>query len=94
MVPYRGRWMQVGITSFGTNICYQPTAFARVSSLVDYPFGAIPPERSGSWWWTGAVGNDGRGELRELSVVTSPSVFSATCVEPCPGNIMQKCWYD
>ncbi len=48
MVPYRGRWMQVGITSFGTNICYQPTAFARVSSLVDYPFGAIPPELSGS----------------------------------------------
>ncbi len=48
MVPYRGRWMQVGITSFGTNICYQPTAFARVSSLVDYPFGVIPPEPSGS----------------------------------------------
>ena len=48
MVPYRNRWMQVGITSFGTNICYQPTAFARVSSLVDYPFGVIPAEPSGS----------------------------------------------
>ncbi len=48
MVPYRHRWMQVGITSFGTNICYQPTAFARVSSLVDYPFGVIEPELSGS----------------------------------------------
>ncbi len=48
MAPYRGRWMQVGITSFGTNVCYQPTAFARVSSLVDYPLGVIPPELSGS----------------------------------------------
>lgn len=48
MVPYRNRWLQVGITSFGTNICYQPTAFARVSSLVDYPFGVIPAEPSGS----------------------------------------------
>lgn len=48
MIPYRGRWMQVGITSFGTNVCYQPTAFARVSSLVDYPFGVIHPELSGS----------------------------------------------
>ena len=48
MVPYRNRWLQVGITSFGTNICYQPTAFARVSSLVDYPIGVIPPELSGS----------------------------------------------
>ena len=48
MVPYRDRWMQVGITSFGTNICYQPTAFARVSSLVDYPLGVVPPELSGA----------------------------------------------
>ena len=48
MVPYRNRWMQVGITSFGTNVCYQPTAFARVSSLVEYPIGVIPPELSGS----------------------------------------------
>lgn len=48
MVPYRGRWLQVGITSFGTNVCYQPTAFARVSSLVDYPIGVIAPELSGS----------------------------------------------
>ncbi len=48
MVPYRNRWLQVGITSFGTNVCYQPTAFARVSSLVDFPVGVIPPELSGS----------------------------------------------
>ncbi|MYJ16565.1 MAG: trypsin-like serine protease [Gemmatimonadetes bacterium] len=48
MVPYRNRWLQIGITSFGTNVCYQPTAFARVSSLVDYPIGVIPPELSGS----------------------------------------------
>lgn len=48
MIPYRNRWLQVGITSFGTNVCYQPTAFARVSSLVDYPIGVIPPELSGS----------------------------------------------
>ena len=48
MVPYRNRWMQVGITSFGTNVCYQPTAFARVSSLVEYPLGVVPPELSGA----------------------------------------------
>ena len=48
MVPFRGRWIQVGIVSFGTNICYQPTAFARVSALVNYPFETIPAERSGS----------------------------------------------
>ncbi len=48
MVPYRDRWMQVGITSFGTNICYQPTAFARVSSLVDFPLGVVQPELSGA----------------------------------------------
>jgi len=48
MVPFRGRWLQVGIVSFGTNICYQPTAFARVSALVDYPIESIAPELSGS----------------------------------------------
>ena len=48
MVPFRGRWFQVGIVSFGTTICYQPTAFARVSVLVDYPIETIPPELSGS----------------------------------------------
>ena len=48
MVPFRGRWLQVGIVSFGTTICYQPTAFARVSALVDYPIETIPPELSGS----------------------------------------------
>ena len=48
MVPFRGRWLQVGIVSFGTNICYQPTAFARVSALVGYPLESIAPELSGS----------------------------------------------
>ena len=48
MVPFRGRWIQAGIVSFGTNICYQPTAYARVSALVDYVLGYIPPERSGA----------------------------------------------
>ena len=48
MVPFRGRWLQVGIVSFGTTICYQPTAFARVSALVDYPIETIPAELSGS----------------------------------------------
>lgn len=48
MVPFRSRWLQVGIVSFGTSICYQPTAFARVSALVDYPFETIPAELSGS----------------------------------------------
>ncbi|MYH54240.1 MAG: trypsin-like serine protease [Gemmatimonadetes bacterium] len=48
MVPFRSRWLQVGIVSFGTNICYQPTAFARVSALVNYPLESIPPELSGS----------------------------------------------
>lgn len=48
MVPFRGRWLQVGIVSFGTNICYQPTAFGRVSELLDFPLGRVPVERSGA----------------------------------------------
>lgn len=48
MVPYRNRWIQVGIVSFGTGICYQPTAFARVTALVDYALGNVPAEMSGS----------------------------------------------
>lgn len=48
MVPFRGRWLQAGITSFGTNICYQPTAFGRVSALLDFPLGRVPVERSGA----------------------------------------------
>ena len=48
MVPFRGRWLQVGIVSFGTNICYQPTAFGRVSALLDFPLGRVPVERSGA----------------------------------------------
>ena len=67
MVPYRNRWLQVGITSFGTNVCYQPTAFARVSSLVDYPIGVIPPELSGSvvvdWSGGGMTAEVNFGEL-------------------------------
>ncbi len=49
MVPFRQRWLQVGIVSFGTQICYQPTAYARVSTSVDYVRGIVPPERSGSF---------------------------------------------
>ncbi|MGI9627093.1 MAG: trypsin-like serine protease [Longimicrobiales bacterium] len=48
MVPYRNRWMQVGIVSFGANICFQPTAYARVSALVDYVESNVPVERSGA----------------------------------------------
>jgi len=48
MVPYRGRWLQAGIVSFGSQICYQPTAFARVSALIEFPLSNIPPEVSGS----------------------------------------------
>jgi PKD repeat protein len=48
MVPFRNRWIQVGVVSFGTNVCYQPTAFARVTALVDYVIGNVPPEMSGS----------------------------------------------
>ena len=48
MVPFRNRWLQVGIVSFGTNICYQPTAYARVSTVMDHVRGVVPPERSGS----------------------------------------------
>ena len=48
MVPFRNRWIQVGVVSFGTNICYQPTAFARVSALVDWVVGHVPAEMSGS----------------------------------------------
>lgn len=47
MVPFRGRWVQVGIVSFGTTICYQPTAYARVSALVHHALANIPPEPSG-----------------------------------------------
>ena len=57
MVPHLDRWMQVGITSFGTAICYQPSAYARVSALIDYPLSLIDPERSGAVLveWTGGV---------------------------------------
>lgn len=48
MVPFRNRWIQVGVVSFGTRICYQPIAFARVSALVDYVIGHVAAEMSGS----------------------------------------------
>ena len=53
MVPYRGRWLEVGIVSFGANICFQPTAFSRVSALSDYAIANIPVESRGWSSWTG-----------------------------------------
>ncbi len=48
LVPFRSRWIQVGIVSFGANICYQPTAFARVSALVGFVTTHVVPEASGA----------------------------------------------
>ncbi len=48
MAPYRSRWMQVGVVSFGATICNQPSAFARVSALLDFPADNVPAERSGT----------------------------------------------
>lgn len=48
LVPFGSRWKQVGIVSFGANICFQPTAFARVSALVSYVNANLPRERSGA----------------------------------------------
>lgn len=48
MVPFRGRWLQVGIVSFSTSICYPPTAFGRVSALLDFLLGRVPVEHSGA----------------------------------------------
>lgn len=48
MVPFRRRWMQAGVVSFGATICNQPSAFARVSALLDFPAGVVPRERSGA----------------------------------------------
>jgi len=47
LVPYRERWIQVGIVSFGPFLCYQPSAFARVSSLLDFVATNVPTEPSG-----------------------------------------------
>jgi PKD repeat protein len=57
MVPFRSWWVQVGIVSFGANICFQPTAFARVSALVKFVTDRVPVERSGSVVvdWSGGV---------------------------------------
>ena len=68
MVPFRGRWVQVGIVSFGTHICYQPTAYARVSALVGYALENIPPEPSGTvvvdWSDGGTVAEVNFGNFR------------------------------
>ena len=48
LVPYRARWMQAGIVSFGANICFQPTAFSRVSALVGFVLQHVTPEASGA----------------------------------------------
>ncbi|NNF27996.1 MAG: trypsin-like serine protease [Gemmatimonadetes bacterium] len=48
LVPFGNRWKEVGIVSFGANICFQPTAFARVAALVDYVDANVQPERSGA----------------------------------------------
>lgn len=48
LVPFGSRWKEVGIVSFGANICFQPTAFARVSALVSYVDANVPAERSGA----------------------------------------------
>lgn len=48
MVPFRRRWVQAGVVSFGAILCSQPSAFARVSALLDFPAGVVPPERSGA----------------------------------------------
>jgi len=68
MVPFRGRWLQVGIVSFGSNICYQPTAFGRVSALLDFLSGRVPVERSGAvivdWSGGGATAEVNFGNFR------------------------------
>ncbi len=46
LVPFRDRWLQTGIVSFGSNICFQPTAFARVSALIDFVRQHVAPEAS------------------------------------------------
>ena len=48
LVPFGNRWKEAGIVSFGANICFQPTAFARVSALVSYVDANVPAERSGA----------------------------------------------
>ena len=32
MVPFRNRWIQVGVVSFGTGVGYQPSEFARAGA--------------------------------------------------------------
>lgn len=48
MAPFRRRWVQAGVVSFGATICNQPSAFARVSALLDFVAGVVPAERSGA----------------------------------------------
>jgi PKD repeat protein len=47
-VAFRDWWIQMGIVSFGANLCYQPSAFARVSALVNFVEANVPAEESGS----------------------------------------------
>lgn len=45
MVPGEGRWVQVGVTSFGRN-CQPPIAFARVSEFIQWIQEQVPAEPS------------------------------------------------
>lgn len=67
MVPFRRRWVQAGVVSFGATICNQPSAFARVSALLDFPAGTVPPERSGAVvvdWAAGTTAEVNFGNFR------------------------------
>ncbi len=67
MAPFRSRWKLVGIVSFGASICFQPSAFARVSALADFPLGAVPAERSGAVrvdWSAGKTAEANFGNFR------------------------------
>lgn len=60
LVPFRSRWMQAGVVSFGARICFAPSAFARISALADFPVANVPPERSGAVLVDWARGNAAR----------------------------------
>lgn len=67
MVPSRNRWLQVGIVSFGVNLCFQPSAFARVSALMGFVEANVPAEASGSVvvdWSGGATATVNFGNFR------------------------------
>lgn len=60
LVPFRSRWMQAGVVSFGARICFAPSAFARMSALAGFPLATIPAERSGAVVVDWAQGNAAR----------------------------------